>query len=118
VAVWIGKTPGAVRQKRQQLGIINPATSRCGAKEIALLGSLPGREVARLVGRSRCAVRQKWCHFCLTKYAGSALKFASRSWRTTALTYALLGVLAYRPGSTDRTENRDNVRREGVVPRG
>jgi hypothetical protein len=31
----------------------------------------------------------------LNKYAGSALKFASRSWSATAATYAVLGVMGY-----------------------
>jgi hypothetical protein len=54
-----GRTPGAVRQKREELGIPNPAGSRWAAEEIALLGTLPDEELGRTVGRSRSAVTQK-----------------------------------------------------------
>jgi hypothetical protein len=61
LAAQIGKTPGAVRQKREELGIPNPAANSWTAEGIALLGTLPDREVARLLGRSRAAVTQKRC---------------------------------------------------------
>jgi hypothetical protein len=61
VAVWVGKTPGAVQQKREELGIISPAVNRWTAENLALLGTLPDGEVARRVGRSRTAVTQKRC---------------------------------------------------------
>jgi hypothetical protein len=61
VAAQIGKTPSAVRQKREGLGIANPAANRWTAENLALLGTLPDGEVARLAGRSRTAVTQKRC---------------------------------------------------------
>jgi hypothetical protein len=61
LAARIGKTPVAVRQKREELGIANPTANRWTAEDIALLGTLPDEEVARLVGRSRTAVTQKRC---------------------------------------------------------
>jgi hypothetical protein len=61
VARRTGRTPGAVRQKREGLGIPNPAGNRWRDDEIALLGTLPDREVARKVGRSLQSVTQKRC---------------------------------------------------------
>jgi hypothetical protein len=61
VAAQIGKTPGAVRQKREGLGIPNPTANTWTAEEIALLGTLPDEEVAARLGRSRAAVTQKRC---------------------------------------------------------
>jgi hypothetical protein len=59
VARRTGRTLGAVRQKREELGIPNPAGSRWRAQEIALLGTLPDRKVARRLGRSLQSVTQK-----------------------------------------------------------
>jgi hypothetical protein len=54
-----GRTVGAVRQKREELGIPNPAANRWREDELALLGTLPDREVARRLGRSLQSVTQK-----------------------------------------------------------
>jgi hypothetical protein len=61
VAARTGKTPGAVRQKREELGIPNPAANTWTAEDIALLGTLPDEAVAARLGRSRTAVTQKRC---------------------------------------------------------
>jgi hypothetical protein len=53
------RTAGAVRQKREELGIPNPAGNRWTAEGIALLGMLPDREVAQRLGRSLQSVTQK-----------------------------------------------------------
>jgi hypothetical protein len=53
-----GRTVGAVRQKREELGIPNLAANRW-RYEVALLGTLPDREVARRLGRSLQSVTQK-----------------------------------------------------------
>jgi hypothetical protein len=45
-----------VRQKREQLGIPNPAAGRWAAEEVALLGTLADEEVARGLGRSLSSV--------------------------------------------------------------
>jgi hypothetical protein len=50
---------GAVRQKREELRIPNPAGNRWGAGEVALPGTLPDEEVGRRLGGSRSAVTQK-----------------------------------------------------------
>jgi hypothetical protein len=62
VAQRTGRTPAAVRQKREELGIKNPAASakvRWTADEVALLGTLADGEVARRLGRSLSSVLQK-----------------------------------------------------------
>jgi hypothetical protein len=59
VARRTGRTLEAVRQKREELGIRNPAGNRWLAEEIALLGALPDREVARRLGRPLQSVTQK-----------------------------------------------------------
>jgi hypothetical protein len=59
VARRTGRTPGAVRQKREELGLPNPAGNRWAAEEIALLRTLPDEEAGRKLGRSRSAVTQK-----------------------------------------------------------
>jgi hypothetical protein len=59
VARRIGRTPDAVCQKREELGIPNAAGNRWRADEIAQLGTLPDREVARRLGRSLQSVTQK-----------------------------------------------------------
>jgi hypothetical protein len=56
VAAKVGRTPEAVRQKREELGIPNPAGNRWAAEHIALLGTMPDREVARRLGRSLSSV--------------------------------------------------------------
>jgi hypothetical protein len=61
VAARVGKTPGAVRQKREELGITNPAANLWTPEDIALLGTLPDEAVAARSGRSRAAVTQKRC---------------------------------------------------------
>jgi hypothetical protein len=48
-----------VRQKREELGIPNAAGNRWRDDEIALLGTLPDREVARRLGRSLQSVTRK-----------------------------------------------------------
>jgi hypothetical protein len=50
-----------VRQKREELGIPNPAANTWTAEDIALLGTLPDEAVAARLGRSRAAVTQKRC---------------------------------------------------------
>jgi hypothetical protein len=59
VARRTGRTLGAVRQKREELGIPNPAGNRWREEELALQGTLPDREVARRLGRSAQSVTQK-----------------------------------------------------------
>ena len=48
-----------MRQKREELGVPNPAGNRWRPEHVALLGTLPDEEVARTVGRSFTAVTQK-----------------------------------------------------------
>jgi hypothetical protein len=60
------RTVGAVRQKRLELGLSNPASNRWREAEVALLGVLPDREVARMLGRSLEAVTQKRIKLGLT----------------------------------------------------
>jgi hypothetical protein len=59
VAQRTGRTAGAVRQKREELGIPNPAGNRWRPEDIALLGTLPDAEVARQLGRAIQSVTQK-----------------------------------------------------------
>jgi hypothetical protein len=59
IARRTGRAAGAVRRKRGELGIPNPAGNRWRADEIALPGRLPGSKVAEMVGRSVPAVIQK-----------------------------------------------------------
>jgi hypothetical protein len=59
VALRIGRTAEAVRQRRELLGIPNPADNRWRAEDIALLGTLPDREVAGQLGRPLHSVTQK-----------------------------------------------------------
>jgi hypothetical protein len=59
VARRTGRTAGAVRQKREELRIPNPAGNRWTAEGIALLGTMPDREVARRLGRPLQSVTQK-----------------------------------------------------------
>jgi hypothetical protein len=65
VARRTGRTAGAVRQKRQGLGIPNPTGNRWPAEHVALLGTLPDWEVARRVGRSLRAVLQERLKLCI-----------------------------------------------------
>jgi hypothetical protein len=60
VACRPGRTTEAVRQKRGELGIRNPAGNRWTAEEIALLGAMPHREFAQW-GRSLQSVTKKRC---------------------------------------------------------
>ena len=59
VARRTGRTTEAVRQKREELGIPNPAGNRWREDEVALLGTLPDWEVSRQIGRSLQSVTQK-----------------------------------------------------------
>jgi hypothetical protein len=59
VARRTGRTPGAVRQRREELGISNPTTTHWTVEEVALLGTMPDREVACKLGRSLQSVTQK-----------------------------------------------------------
>jgi hypothetical protein len=59
VAARTGRTTGAVRQKREELSIPNPAGNRWRPEDVALLGTLPDTEVARRLGRSLQSVTQK-----------------------------------------------------------
>jgi hypothetical protein len=61
VAALTGRSAGAVRQKREELGIPNPEGGRLGwaADELALLGKLPDGEVARRTGGTEGAVTSK-----------------------------------------------------------
>jgi hypothetical protein len=52
VARRTGRSWNAVRQKREELGLPNPAAGRWAAEEVALLGTLADEEVARGLGRS------------------------------------------------------------------
>jgi hypothetical protein len=59
IAKKTGRTPSAVRQKREELGVPNPTSWRWTAEELALLGTVPDAAVARLLGRSEHSVMQK-----------------------------------------------------------
>jgi hypothetical protein len=60
VAQRTGRTPEAVRQKREELGIENPAgRRRWTQEELNLLGNMTDEEVAKKVGRPPSAVTQK-----------------------------------------------------------
>jgi hypothetical protein len=59
VAQRIGRTVGAVRVKRVELGLANPESRAWTAKEIALLGTVTDGKVAERIGRTRSAVSQK-----------------------------------------------------------
>jgi hypothetical protein len=59
VATRTGRTPSAVRQKREERSIPNPDDNRWTAEAVALLGTMPDAEVARRLGRSVSAVVQK-----------------------------------------------------------
>jgi hypothetical protein len=59
VARRTGRTAGAVRQKREELRLPNPAGNRWRSEDIALLGTVPDAEVARRLGRSIQSVTQK-----------------------------------------------------------
>jgi hypothetical protein len=61
VAQRTGRTPEAVRQKREELNIPNPAGGRrrWTQDEVALLGNMTDEEVAEKVGRPPSAVTQK-----------------------------------------------------------
>jgi hypothetical protein len=62
VARRTGRTPSAVRQKREELSIENLAAgakARWRGEEVALLGRMPDEEVAKKVGRPPSAVTQK-----------------------------------------------------------
>jgi hypothetical protein len=61
VARRTGRTVGAVRQKREDLGIPNRAGNRWPAEHVALPGTLPDQDVARRLGRSLQPVTQKRC---------------------------------------------------------
>jgi hypothetical protein len=56
-----GRTLGAVRQEREALGIPNPDSNRWTAEAVALLRTMPDREVARSFGRALASVTQKRC---------------------------------------------------------
>jgi hypothetical protein len=51
--------------------------------------------LSHLILDELCSVDFMGLHVRLNKYAGSALKLASRSWPATAATYTLLAVLGY-----------------------
>src|SRR5262249_3579300 len=54
LAAKIGRTPNAIRLKRERMGIPNPAGRDVWkAEELALLGTLPDLEVSRRTGRTR-----------------------------------------------------------------
>jgi hypothetical protein len=60
VARRTGRSWNAVRQKRQERGIPNPAAGRWAAEEVALLGTRADDEVARGLGRSlRSVIRMR-----------------------------------------------------------
>jgi hypothetical protein len=61
VASKIRRTADAVRQKREELGVPNPTTTRWSAEELALLGTMSDAEVASKIGRSPLSVTQKRC---------------------------------------------------------
>jgi hypothetical protein len=54
-----GERPPFCKVMRTRRGIPNPALNRWNAEEIALLGTLPDREVARRTGRTLGAVFQQ-----------------------------------------------------------
>jgi hypothetical protein len=70
VAARTGRTAGAVRQKREELGIANPAGNRWRPEGIALLGTLPDAEVAQRLGRPLRSVTQKRCKLGIAKPFG------------------------------------------------
>ena len=59
VARRTGRTPDAVRQKREELGRPNPAGSRWTEEEVGLLGTMTDGEVAKKLVRSQSAITQK-----------------------------------------------------------
>jgi hypothetical protein len=60
IARRTGRSWNAVRQKREELGLPNPAAGRWAAEEVALLGTLADEEVARGLGRSlRSVIRMR-----------------------------------------------------------
>jgi hypothetical protein len=63
-----------VRQKREEPGIVNPAVNRWTPEELALLGTLSDREVARRLDRSRTAVTQKRCQLGIANPTDGRLK--------------------------------------------
>jgi hypothetical protein len=61
VARRTGRTIGAVRVKRVELGLPNPASRAWTAEELALLDTAPDGKVAEQIGRMRSAVSaQRW----------------------------------------------------------
>jgi hypothetical protein len=61
VARRIGRTVGAVRVKRVELGLPNPETQAWTVEEIALLGTASDGKIARQIGCTRSAVSaQRW----------------------------------------------------------
>jgi hypothetical protein len=58
-----GRTVGAVRQKREELGSANPSGNRRTTEGIALLGRMSDREVARRLGRLLQSVTQERIKF-------------------------------------------------------
>jgi hypothetical protein len=59
VAQRTGRTVDAVRRKRWERAIPNPASNRWAAEDVALLGTEPDKVVAEMVRRSVGAVLQK-----------------------------------------------------------
>jgi hypothetical protein len=59
VAARTGRTPNAVRIKREALGLLNPESRAWTAKELALLGTATDGKVAKRIGRRSSAVAQK-----------------------------------------------------------
>jgi hypothetical protein len=55
------RTPSAVRQKREELDILNPTSWHWSAEELALLGTIADTEIAKRLGRSALSVTQKRC---------------------------------------------------------
>jgi len=63
-----GRTVNAVRLKREELGMPNPAGNRWRPEDIALLGTLPDRELARRLGRPLQSVTQKRCKLGIPRF--------------------------------------------------
>jgi hypothetical protein len=102
VAALIGRSEGAVLQKREEVGIPNPESPAWQPEELELLGALPDAEVAARTGRTQGAVTAKRCQLGIRNATG---------WGWSAEQLALLGTapdeeVAARTGKTPAAVTR------------